>query len=65
MHYRAVSKGIPWVSVVAGFAQQAWYKKVTEKATSISQVDEIALVGAGMSLLWVPKNLFGVPVYGY
>ncbi|KAJ0818625.1 hypothetical protein HanPI659440_Chr00c01g0704611 [Helianthus annuus] len=26
---------------------------------------EMALVGAGMSLLWVPKNPLGVPVYGY
>ncbi|KAJ0622339.1 hypothetical protein HanIR_Chr01g0018891 [Helianthus annuus] len=25
----------------------------------------MALVGAGMSLLWVPKNPLGVPVYGY
>ncbi|KAF5783523.1 hypothetical protein HanRHA438_Chr11g0521321 [Helianthus annuus] len=40
-------------------------KKLTEKATSISQLEEMALVGAGMSLLWVPKNPFGVPVYGY
>ncbi|KAJ0547474.1 hypothetical protein HanIR_Chr08g0372611 [Helianthus annuus] len=44
---------------------QAWYKKLTEKATSISQLEEMALVGASMSLLWVPKNPFGVPVYGY
>ncbi|KAJ0693236.1 hypothetical protein HanPI659440_Chr15g0594901 [Helianthus annuus] len=65
MHYLAGSEGIPKVSVIAGFAQQAWYKKVTEKATSISQLDEMALVGAGMSLLWVPKNPFGVPMYGY
>ncbi|KAF5754656.1 hypothetical protein HanXRQr2_Chr17g0793731 [Helianthus annuus] len=65
MHYRAGSEGIPKVSMIAGFAQQAWYKKVTEKTTSISQLDELALVGAGMSLLWVPKNPFGVHVYGY
>ncbi|MFS8024525.1 hypothetical protein Hanom_Chr16g01464281 [Helianthus anomalus] len=44
MHYRAGSEEIPKVSVVANFAQQAWYKKVTEKATSISQLDEMALV---------------------
>ncbi|KAM0021472.1 hypothetical protein Hdeb2414_s0024g00651391 [Helianthus debilis subsp. tardiflorus] len=25
----------------------------------------MALVGAGMSMLWVPKNPLGVPVYGY
>ncbi|KAJ0796161.1 hypothetical protein HanPI659440_Chr04g0158981 [Helianthus annuus] len=65
IHYGAVSEGIPKVNVAVGFAQQAWYKKLTEKATSISQLEEMALVGAGMSLLWVPKNPFGVPVYGY
>ncbi|MFS7917853.1 hypothetical protein Hanom_Chr03g00194041 [Helianthus anomalus] len=65
MHYRAGSEGIPKVSVVADFAQQAWYKKVTGKATSISQLDEMALVGAGMSLLWVLRNPLGVPVCGY
>ncbi|KAF5768371.1 hypothetical protein HanRHA438_Chr14g0646351 [Helianthus annuus] len=65
MRYRAKNEGIPKVSVIAGFAQQAWYKKVTEKATSISQLDEMALVGARMSLLWALKNPLGVPVYGY
>ncbi|KAJ0805360.1 hypothetical protein HanPI659440_Chr02g0049081 [Helianthus annuus] len=50
MRYRAESEGIP---------------KVTHKATSISQLEERALVGAGMSMLWVPKNPLGVPVYGY
>ncbi|KAJ0931600.1 hypothetical protein HanPSC8_Chr04g0163661 [Helianthus annuus] len=38
MHYRVVSEGIPKVDVVVGFTQQAWYKKLTEKATSISQL---------------------------
>ncbi|KAM0006891.1 hypothetical protein Hdeb2414_s0157g00817141 [Helianthus debilis subsp. tardiflorus] len=65
MHYRVIGEGIPKVNVVVGFAQQAWYKKLTEKATSISQLEEMALVGAGMSLLWVPKNPLSVPVYGY
>ncbi|KAJ0725798.1 hypothetical protein HanPI659440_Chr12g0462971 [Helianthus annuus] len=35
------------------------------KATSISQLEERALVGAGMSMHWVPKNPRGVPIYGY
>ncbi|MFS7971915.1 hypothetical protein Hanom_Chr09g00838411 [Helianthus anomalus] len=66
LHYRAaVSEGIPKVNVAVGFAEQAWYKKLTEKATFISQLEEMALVGAGMSLLWIPKNHFGFPVYGY
>ncbi|KAJ0743716.1 hypothetical protein HanPI659440_Chr10g0379171 [Helianthus annuus] len=50
MHYRAEGEGIP---------------KLTHKATSISQIEERALVGAGMSMLWVPRNPRGVPVYGY
>ncbi|KAJ0539425.1 hypothetical protein HanHA300_Chr08g0286121 [Helianthus annuus] len=28
-------------------------------------LEEMALVGAGMSLRWFPKNPLGVPVYGY
>ncbi|MFS8016342.1 hypothetical protein Hanom_Chr15g01367451 [Helianthus anomalus] len=65
MHYRSVSEGIPKVDVLVGFTEQGWYKKLTYKATAISQLEEMALVGAGMSLLWVPKNPLGVPVYGY
>ncbi|KAJ0444024.1 hypothetical protein HanIR_Chr16g0827221 [Helianthus annuus] len=65
MHYRSVSEGIPKVDVLVGFAEEGWYKKLTEKATAISQLEEMALVGAGMSLLWAPKNPLGVPVYGY
>ncbi|KAJ0801047.1 hypothetical protein HanPI659440_Chr03g0112311 [Helianthus annuus] len=65
MHHRAKSEGIPKVAVTVDFAQQEWYKKVTHKATSISQLEERALVGAGMSMLWVPKHPLGVPVYGY
>ncbi|KAJ0696327.1 hypothetical protein HanLR1_Chr10g0355831 [Helianthus annuus] len=65
MHYRLVSEGIPKVDVLADYAAQDWYKKITHKATALSQLDEMALVGAGMSLLWIPKNPLGVPVYSY
>ncbi|KAF5807591.1 hypothetical protein HanXRQr2_Chr05g0235371 [Helianthus annuus] len=65
MHYRSVDEGIPKIDVLVGFADQDWYKKITHKATAISQLEEMALVGAGMSLLWFPKNPLGVPVYGY
>ncbi|KAJ0924565.1 hypothetical protein HanPSC8_Chr05g0229561 [Helianthus annuus] len=65
MHYRSVSERIPKIDVLADFAKQEWYKKVTHKATAISQLEEMALVGAGMSLRWFPKNSLGVPVYGY
>ncbi|MFS7932898.1 hypothetical protein Hanom_Chr04g00373331 [Helianthus anomalus] len=63
MHYRSVDEGIPKVDVLVGFAEQDWYKKITHKATTISQLEEMALVGAGMSLLWFPKNPLGVPIY--
>ncbi|MFS8006312.1 hypothetical protein Hanom_Chr14g01247751 [Helianthus anomalus] len=59
-----IHRGVIPVDVVVNFAQQEWYKKLTHKATSISQLEERALVGAGMSMLWVPKNPLGVPVYG-
>ncbi|KAM0065706.1 hypothetical protein Hdeb2414_s0003g00117711 [Helianthus debilis subsp. tardiflorus] len=65
MHYRAENEGIPMVNVTVDFSQQEWYRKVTHKVTSISQIEEMALVGAGMSMLWVPKHPLGVPVYGY
>ncbi|KAJ0957226.1 hypothetical protein HanPSC8_Chr01g0024771 [Helianthus annuus] len=65
MHYRAEDEGIPKIDVTINFAKQEWYKTLTRKATSISQVEEWALVGAGMSMLWVPKNPRGVAVYGY
>ncbi|KAJ0958577.1 hypothetical protein HanPSC8_Chr01g0040511 [Helianthus annuus] len=47
------------------YGAQDWFKRITQKATVISQLDEMALVGAGMSLLWVPKNPLGQPVYSY
>ncbi|KAF5797057.1 hypothetical protein HanRHA438_Chr08g0371211 [Helianthus annuus] len=65
MHYRDESEGIPRVNVSMDFVDQEWYKVLTRKATSISQVEERALVRAGMSMLWVPKNPRGIPVYGY
>ncbi|KAJ0603880.1 hypothetical protein HanHA300_Chr02g0043231 [Helianthus annuus] len=65
MPYRHVNQGIPKVDVMADFAAQDWFKRITQKATAISQLDEMALVGAGMSLLWVPKNPLGQPVYSF
>ncbi|MFS7968063.1 hypothetical protein Hanom_Chr09g00793171 [Helianthus anomalus] len=51
MHYRKES--------------QEWYKVLTCKVTSITQLEERVLVAAGMSMLWAPQNPRGVPVYGY
>ncbi|KAM0066439.1 hypothetical protein Hdeb2414_s0002g00049021 [Helianthus debilis subsp. tardiflorus] len=65
MHYRTESEGISRVNVSTDFADQEWHKTLTRKATSISQLEERALVGADMSMLWVPKNPRGIPVYGY
>ncbi|KAJ0511890.1 hypothetical protein HanRHA438_Chr11g0530761 [Helianthus annuus] len=65
MHYHDESEGILRVNVSVDFVDQEWYKTLTQKVTSISQIEERALVGAGMSMLWVPKNPRGVPVFGY
>ncbi|KAJ0699771.1 hypothetical protein HanOQP8_Chr10g0359831 [Helianthus annuus] len=65
MHYRAEGEGIPKIDVTINFAQQEWYKTLTRKVTSIFQLKERALVGVGMSMLWVLKNPRGIPVYGY
>ncbi|MFS7992569.1 hypothetical protein Hanom_Chr12g01083851 [Helianthus anomalus] len=65
MYYRGVNDGLPKVDVMEGYAAQDWYKRITHKATAISQLDEMALVAAGMSLLWVPKHPLGQPVYSY
>ncbi|KAM0011727.1 hypothetical protein Hdeb2414_s0060g00761831 [Helianthus debilis subsp. tardiflorus] len=65
MHYREESKGIPRVNVSINFADQEWYKVLTWKVTSISQLEERALVGVGVSMLWVPQKPRGIPVYGY
>ncbi|KAJ0683378.1 hypothetical protein HanPI659440_Chr16g0657661 [Helianthus annuus] len=65
MPYRHVSQGIPKVDYMQDYAAQDWYKRITSKATAISQLDEMALVGAGMSLLWVPKHPLGQPVYSH
>ncbi|MFS7917775.1 hypothetical protein Hanom_Chr03g00193171 [Helianthus anomalus] len=52
MHYRGESEGVPLRNVSVDFVDQEWYKVLTRKATSISQVEERALVGAvGYSLL--------------
>ncbi|KAJ0611213.1 hypothetical protein HanHA300_Chr01g0012651 [Helianthus annuus] len=65
MHYREESEGVPRVNVSIDFAEQEWYKVLTRKVTSITQLEERVLVAAGMSMLWVPQNPRGVPVYGY
>ncbi|KAJ0925918.1 hypothetical protein HanRHA438_Chr04g0165171 [Helianthus annuus] len=65
MPYRQATQGVPRVDVMEDYGAQDWFKRITQKATAISQLDEMALVGAGMSLLWVPKNPLGQPVYSY
>ncbi|KAM0010675.1 hypothetical protein Hdeb2414_s0071g00773811 [Helianthus debilis subsp. tardiflorus] len=65
MLYRQVAQGIPRVDPLVDFAARDWYRKITAKATAISQLDEMALVGAGMSMLWVPKHPLGQPVYNH
>ncbi|MFS7996428.1 hypothetical protein Hanom_Chr12g01129871 [Helianthus anomalus] len=65
MHYRLESEGIPRVNMSIDFTEQEWYTVLTRKVTSIIQFEERALVAAGMSMLWAPRNPRGFPVYGY
>ncbi|KAJ0558085.1 hypothetical protein HanIR_Chr07g0332451 [Helianthus annuus] len=65
MSYRQVGQGVPKVDALPDYAAQEWYGKITAKATAISQLDEMALVGAGMSMLWMPKHPLGQPVYSH
>ncbi|KAF5802640.1 hypothetical protein HanRHA438_Chr06g0271001 [Helianthus annuus] len=65
MHYRAESEGVPRVNVSISFADQDWYTTLTRKATPMIQLEERALVAAGMSMLWVPQNRRAYPVYGH
>ncbi|KAF5804713.1 hypothetical protein HanXRQr2_Chr05g0200381 [Helianthus annuus] len=65
MSYRQVGQGVPRVDVPPNYGDQDWFKKITAKPTAISQLDEMALVGAGMSLLWVPKHPLGQPAYSH
>ncbi|MFS7916664.1 hypothetical protein Hanom_Chr03g00179971 [Helianthus anomalus] len=42
-----------------------WKQKFFYIRRGVIPVVEMALVGAGMSMLWVPKNPRGVYIYGY
>ncbi|KAM0008877.1 hypothetical protein Hdeb2414_s0102g00794041 [Helianthus debilis subsp. tardiflorus] len=65
MHYRAESERVPRVNVSVDFTEQEWYKVLTRKVTPIIQLEERALVAAGMSMLWATQNPQGFPIYGY
>ncbi|KAM0042599.1 hypothetical protein Hdeb2414_s0010g00331641 [Helianthus debilis subsp. tardiflorus] len=65
MHYRADSEGVSRVNVSVEFTEQEWYKVLTRKVTPIIQLEERALVAAGMSMLWASQNPRGFPIYGY
>ncbi|MFS7962329.1 hypothetical protein Hanom_Chr08g00725381 [Helianthus anomalus] len=65
MHYRSESEGVPWVNVSISYTDQDWYTTLTRKVTPIIQLEERALVAAGMSMLWAPQNPRAFPVYGY
>ncbi|MFS7938185.1 hypothetical protein Hanom_Chr05g00436421 [Helianthus anomalus] len=49
MHYRAESEGVPLVNVLVDFVAQYWYKVLTKKVIPIIQLEEKALVAAGMT----------------
>ncbi|KAJ0463404.1 hypothetical protein HanHA300_Chr14g0515301 [Helianthus annuus] len=56
MHYRSESEGVPRVNVSISYTEQDWYTTLTRKVTPIIQLEERALVAAGMSMLWAPQN---------
>ncbi|MFS7986769.1 hypothetical protein Hanom_Chr11g01014171 [Helianthus anomalus] len=41
---------------LGAFADEQWYKTLVARPTPMLQLDEAALVAAGMSMLWPPKN---------
>ncbi|KAJ0770624.1 hypothetical protein HanPI659440_Chr07g0259811 [Helianthus annuus] len=62
MHYRAEREWVPKVVLVGSYADREWYKTLTKLPTPIIQLEEKALVAAGMSLLWVPRDPRAAPV---
>ncbi|MFS7921317.1 hypothetical protein Hanom_Chr03g00235381 [Helianthus anomalus] len=59
------NEGVPKVAVVASYVDEEWYKTLTRRPTPIIQLEEKALVVAGMSLMWVPREPRAYPVYAY
>ncbi|KAJ0630733.1 hypothetical protein HanOQP8_Chr17g0641741 [Helianthus annuus] len=47
------------------YADRDWYKALTRVPTAIIQLEENALVGAGMSLMWVPRDPRVAPICAY
>ncbi|KAJ0804535.1 hypothetical protein HanPI659440_Chr02g0039151 [Helianthus annuus] len=65
MHYRSESEGVPRVNVLISYTDQDWYTTLTRKVTPIIQLEERALVAAGISMLWAPQNPRAFLVYRY
>ncbi|KAL9993301.1 hypothetical protein Hdeb2414_s1047g00976391 [Helianthus debilis subsp. tardiflorus] len=60
MHYPSESEGVPRV---IAFTDEDWYKTLSRRTTPMIQLEEKALVAAGMSMLWVPRDPRAYPVY--
>ncbi|MFS7889137.1 hypothetical protein Hanom_Chr00s000003g01603381 [Helianthus anomalus] len=60
MHHRSESEGVPRVNVSISYTEQDLYTTLTQKVTPIVQLEERALVVAGMSM-----NPRGFPFYEY
>ncbi|KAF5773841.1 hypothetical protein HanRHA438_Chr13g0603861 [Helianthus annuus] len=56
MHYRTEREGVPKVVLVGFSTDREWYNTLTKLPTLIIQLEEKALVAAGMSLLGCPKT---------
>ncbi|MFS7894382.1 hypothetical protein Hanom_Chr00s001636g01684631 [Helianthus anomalus] len=64
MHYCLADEGLPKITVVQ-YAEEHWYKTLIRNPTTMLHLDEKALVVAGMSMLWAPKNPRAAPIYAY
>ncbi|KAJ0715853.1 hypothetical protein HanPI659440_Chr13g0506171 [Helianthus annuus] len=65
MYYRSEREDVPRVAVSIAFADEDWYKTLSQRATPMIQLEEKALVAAGMSMLWVPRDPRAYPVYAH
>ncbi|KAM0070649.1 hypothetical protein Hdeb2414_s0001g00015571 [Helianthus debilis subsp. tardiflorus] len=65
MYYRSESEDVPRVAVSIAFADEDWYKTLSQRATPMIQLEEKALVAVGMSMLWVPRDPRAYLVYAH
>ncbi|KAF5760364.1 hypothetical protein HanXRQr2_Chr16g0752661 [Helianthus annuus] len=63
MHYRSEREGVLKFVIGGSYADRDWYKTLTRVPTAIVQLEEKALVAAGMSMMWDPRDPRAAPIY--